>query len=123
MVRRAELPFAEAEGHPRIAGAYTGLPFAVYAPPSRHFWGEVESGRRDQKVELLLCRDCGEIGCWPLLARIVAGKRQVVWFEFEQPHRRSGEPLPAWSYDGFGPFVFDRAQYKRALQVLVQGGR
>lgn len=70
MVRGVELPFAQAEGHPGIAGAYAGLPARDYSPPSRHFWGEAEGGRRDGRVVLLTCRDCGEIGCWPLLARL-----------------------------------------------------
>jgi len=122
MVRRAELRFAEAEGHARIAGAYAGLPARVCAPPSRHFWGEAESGRRDGKVALLTCRGCGEIGCWPLLVRIVVGPWQVVWSEFEQPHRSGRGRVRAWDYDGFGPFVFDRDQYQEALQALGRGG-
>lgn len=119
MVRRVELPFAEAEGHSGIAGGYTALPACVYAPPSRHFWGEAESSRRDGKVELLTCQACGEIGCWPLLARIEAGPSQVVWSGFEQPHRRGRGTIPAWRYDGFGPFVFSRKQYEEALQAMT----
>src|SRR5690348_5316878 len=87
MVRRVELPFAQAEGRPNVAGRYTGLPACVYSPPSRHFWGEGKPGD-DSKLELLICADCGEFGCWPLLARIEMGPTHVGWSGFEQPHRR-----------------------------------
>jgi hypothetical protein len=122
LVRGVELPFAQAEGHPGIAGAYAGLPAGVYSRPSRHFWGEAGHGRRDGKVELLTCRDCGEMGCWPLLARIELRPSQVVWSEFEQPHRRVQERSLAWTYEGFGPFEFDRGQYEQALQMLAREG-
>jgi hypothetical protein len=38
--------------------------------------------------------------------------RQGTGDSFRQPHR------PDWDYSGFGPFVFDRAQYDEALQLL-----
>jgi hypothetical protein len=115
LVRPVELPFAEAEGNPKIAGAYSGLPASIYLPPSRHFRGESRSGRSDGKVELLGCGDCGEVGCWPLLARIVVGPDQVVWSDFEQPYRGDPEKVAVWRYDRFGPFEFGRADYEAAL--------
>jgi hypothetical protein len=36
-------------------------------------------------------------------------EHSVTWSNFAQPHRR------AWSYAGFGPFVFDRRQYENAI--------
>src|SRR5262245_65980716 len=89
LVRAVEMPYAQAEGSPRIAGAYSGLPASTHLPPDRHFWGESQSGRADGKVVLLACGDCGEIGCWPLLARIIVESDRVVWTCFEQPHRIS----------------------------------
>ena len=35
---------------------------------------------------------------------------------FEQPFRAPGRGPGPWSYGGFGPFVFDRAQYEAALE-------
>ncbi|PZS29673.1 MAG: hypothetical protein DLM58_15100 [Pseudonocardiales bacterium] len=37
----------------------------------------------------------------------------VTWTEFAQDHR------PGWDYFGFGPFVFDRLQYERAIAWMV----
>jgi hypothetical protein len=116
LVRPVELPFAEAEGKPKIAGAYSGLPASTHLPPSRHFWGESQSGRADSKVELLGCGDCGEIGCWPLLARIIVGPDRVVWSDFLQPYRSDPEEVAAWRYDGLGPFEFERADYEASLR-------
>lgn len=61
----------------------------------------------------LLGCDCGEVGCWPLEAEVTLTDRAVSWSSFAQPHR------PAWSYAGFGPFVFDRLQYENAVAGSV----
>lgn len=58
----------------------------------------------------LLGCDCGEVACWPLGARITVDGAKVRWSAFEQPHR------PEWDYSAFGPFVFARQQYEKAIQ-------
>jgi len=73
---------------------------------SRHFLGG-ESG----KVPLLGC-DCGEWGCWPLLAVVTVTDDEVVWSDFEQPHRATR------NYENFGPFRFGRSQYEDAAGGL-----
>jgi hypothetical protein len=97
-----------------VGGAYFPISSDTL-PPSGHFHGDPDSAYRedDGRVALLGCR-CGEPGCWPLLARITSGDREVQWSEFEQPHR------PEWRFDGFGPFVFDRAQYDAAIAEAVR---
>lgn len=67
---------------------------------------------RKGRLWLLGC-DCGEAGCWPLEAAVSVADATVTWSGFTQPHR------PAWSYAGFGPFVFDRDQYEAAVAVAV----
>jgi hypothetical protein len=110
VVREIESPFAEAEGHPQLAGQYTGLPVTHLMPPSQHLLGQPTGPYGDtDKVTLLQC-SCGEPGCWPLLARVTAAADTVIWSEFEQPHRRG------WSYEKLGPFVFDRRQYEQAIE-------
>jgi hypothetical protein len=47
------------------------------------------------------------------MARIDANEAEVVWRDFEQPHRRS-----RWSYENFGPITFHRAQYDAALKAI-----
>ena len=112
IVGEIESPFAEVEGHPQLAGQYTGLPASHLVPPSRHLFGQPTGayGYTD-KVTLLQC-SCGEPGCWPLLARVTTTAETVVWSEFEQPHRRG-----RWSYEMLGPFVFDRRHYERAIET------
>src|SRR5918997_1212890 len=53
----------------------------------------------DKKIPILGC-ECGEWGCWPLMARIDADDQRVVWTDFEQPHRSRRD------YSAFGPFHF-----------------
>ena len=116
LVREVELPFAEAEGSPSIAGGYAGLPSASHLPPSRHFMGQSSNSTRNRSVHLLTCRDCGEHGCWPLVADILVEDDTIIWKNFQQPHRSKPERL--WLYDDFGPFVFDRSQYEAALMAI-----
>lgn len=112
LVADVEAPSAAAEGHPDLAGSYAGL--AVWACPSdleRHFLGGDEShlhcGPHDKTV-LMGC-ECGEAGCWPLMATISVQDDIVRWSSFEQPHRRG-----RWSYGDFA-LDFDRPQYCAAL--------
>ena len=119
MLREVERPFAEAEGHPEIAGQYEGLPVNVICSPSRHLLAEPSDYENficehDDKIPIYRCGSCGNDGCWPLVVRIVVTGDSVTWSDFEQPHRCLSEGH-AWRYDSFGPFVFDRNQYEEAL--------
>jgi hypothetical protein len=116
-LRAFELPLAQAEGSTNIAGGYSGLPASSYLLPSRHFLGEqAHPDMREERVELLLCRDCGEMGCWPMLARIEVTDERVTWSDFQQPHRNGRGRSAFWDYTHFGSFVFERGQYERALR-------
>jgi len=96
------------------AGRYAGIvpAFFRYGPLDEYFLGE--SGpdsywRKIGGVYVLSC-PCGEAGCWPLQCRIRVEGDDVIWGDFRQPHR------PARDYSGFGPFFFDGAQYRDALE-------
>ena len=99
------------------AGGYGGLvpEWFNYGDLDRYFLGDFEEGSyfaRLKRVYLLGCY-CGEVGCWPLLARITAGAQSVVWDYFDQAHRRNRD------YSAFGPFVFDEEQYRQAVAALT----
>ncbi|NUT06612.1 MAG: hypothetical protein HOV76_24360 [Hamadaea sp.] len=93
-------------------GAYGGLvpAFYRYGQLDEHFLGRENPGL-GPKTAVLAC-ECGEVGCWPLMARIHPTGNLVVWKDFEQPHR------PTRDYTTLGPFLFDREQYDSALEVL-----
>ena len=93
-----------------LAGKYDPIPATVALPPSGHLLGSPTPLYSDGhgRSYVLMC-ECGEPGCWPLAARIALSDATVTWTDFRQPHR------PQWSYQGFGPFVFDRVQYEAAL--------
>lgn len=110
---------ASAEGSPSLAGNYAGLaPWAFEGDGARsvsaHYLGgegsHLHAGPR-KKTVLLGC-PCGEAGCWPLMARVEVTPDEVVWDEFEQPHREG------WSYEALGPLHFAREQYETALREL-----
>ena len=113
IVRKHEAAFAQAEGSPNVAGAYSELSppsvaTSLRGKPNEHDLENDQLGR----ITLLEC-ECGAPGCWPLLMTISIGPSRVVWSDFEQPHRRG-----KWSYNGFGPFTFDSAEYEQALRNI-----
>lgn len=112
-----ELPFAQNEGHSEFAGSYEGLPASQILPPSRHLLGEPRPP--GAIATALLGCECGEWGCWPLLADVHAGPDEVVWSDFRQPHREA--PDRQWTYDGLGPFRFGRPGYEAALNQPWMG--
>jgi len=83
-----------------LIGYLTGQPDSLY-------WA------RHGAISLLGC-DCGDVGCWPLDARVITDGAVVTWRGFTQPHR------PNRDYSCFGPFVFRRAQYEHAVRQAVQ---
>ncbi|MER7755422.1 hypothetical protein [Kitasatospora sp. NPDC097643] len=92
--------------------AYGGLipGFFRFGSMKDHFLG-LSSGAMGAKTPVLGC-ECGEWGCWPLMARITTTADLVGWDTFEQPHRKTRD------YAAFGPFHFDRHQYDDALRAL-----
>jgi hypothetical protein len=82
-----------------LAGYLTGQPDSPY-------WVKLGA------IALLGC-NCGELGCWPLQCQVLVDEDLVLWRGFEQPHR------PARDYGSFGPFVFRRSQYERAVRALT----
>jgi hypothetical protein len=109
--------FERSHGMNDPAGGYAGLiPDSFnYGPLDRYFLGEAEApifAREPGRIFALGC-ECGEVGCWPLVCRVTVDDRHVTWQGYEQPYR------PGRDYSTFGPFVFDRAQYREALTLLV----
>ena len=97
-------------------GSYGGLipGWFKFGPATVHYFA-LESAFVDEdgRIPLLGC-ECGEWGCWPLLARVVADEKTVTWTDFRQPHRKERD------YFGFGPFTFGRVEYERALAELAE---
>lgn len=87
--------------------SYGGLVPASYrfGPMPAHFM------KVDEPIFVLGC-DCGEVGCWPLLASVKLSTDAVSWADFVQPHRKGRD------YSAFGPFSFGLSQYKIALTQL-----
>ncbi|MFG2645098.1 hypothetical protein ACGFYP_29495 [Streptomyces sp. NPDC048370] len=92
--------------------AYGGLipEFFRFGPLQDHVF-ERSTNAMGPKTPVLGC-ECGEWGCWPLMAGITTTTDLVIWDAFEQPHRKTRE------YTAFGPFQFDRHQYDDALRAL-----
>lgn len=109
--RRVELPFAEAEGKPHLAGQYEGLAGDDLRWPDRHFLGEPRLSNFDDGDTVLLGCNCGDWGCWPLVADVGVSEHSVTWSRFRNGHRA------VWDLKDLGPFIFTREQYEAALRL------
>lgn len=108
--------FERSSGYSDPAGGYGGLipSHYFYGPLPSYFLGHEEPVTGDEQGEIyLLSCECGEVGCWPLIAHVRLNQDKVIWNGFSQPHR------PSRNYTNFGPFEFDRTQYERAVEDLV----
>ena len=107
----------ETEKSMEPSGGYGGLvpAYYKYGPLDHYFMGDTRVlGLSDNgKVALLGC-ECGEVGCWALLARVIVDGQYVHWTDFEQPHRSARD------YSSFGPFTFEKPKYLQVLQELIQ---
>lgn len=71
-----------------------------FGPLERYFMAEDPTPPLEKVGHYLLGCSCGEVGCWPLTARIEVDVRLVSWSEFKQPFR------PDRDYSDFGPLDF-----------------
>ena len=105
--------FEQTSGFNDPAGGYGGIVPSYFnlGPLPEYFLGQQEPVERDDPSEIyaLFC-DCGEAGCWPLVAHVRVEEERVVWDRFAQPHR------PNRDYSGFGPFEFERSEYSKAIE-------
>lgn len=114
MVRDIELPFANAENNSELAGSYLGLDPIEVRNLKDHFLGRVTPDLEfGEKLPILRCV-CGLIGCWPLITRITVTNDQVIWSDFEQPHRSE------WNYTGLRSLAFDRRQYEAEFDRILK---
>ena len=100
-----------------VPGAYAGLVLDHFrfGDLTGYLLGQPESGYwKLRPVIALLGCDCGEVGCWPLEARVLVENDLVIWRGFEQPFR------PRRDYGSFGPFTFRRSQYERAVRDVAE---
>jgi len=99
------------------AGGYGGIVPSDfdYGPLLQYFCGQARNpgvSDNDGEIFVLGC-ECGEVGCWPLMASVTRVRDGYRWSGFIQPHR------PERNYDGFGPFVFEKDQYEAAVRDAV----
>ena len=108
--------FEEGRGYD-CSGKYAGLvpAFFRFGPLDISFAGKTGGEHvfgSPGKIALLGCEG-GEVGCWPLLADVLADGNVVRWSTFEQPFRKERD------YSEFGPFTFQSSQYAEALAELT----
>ena len=81
--------YERAKGY-KPAGGYGGLipRWFNYGPLDIYFLGDFDNDSyfgRMGRIYLLGC-SCGEVGCWPLAARVRTIADTVEWYAFQQPY-------------------------------------
>jgi hypothetical protein len=109
LLKDFETPLAKREGSVNVAGGYDGL-------TSLGLYKSLTDKQAGEKTRILEC-ECGCEGCWPFMTRIVELDGQIIWTDFEQPHRAQ-ESQKFWDYKNFGEFKFDRREFDRQIESL-----
>ena len=73
--------------------------------------GELSDGRQ----ALLVCPECGDLGCGGITAVIERVGDQIVWRDFGHQYRDEPGLTEGFGYPHVGPFTFDAAAYERVL--------
>jgi hypothetical protein len=104
-------------GYDDPAGGYGGLvpDYMLYGPMDDYFLGRGTSPcRQEDGTQYMLGCQCGEVGCWPLMGRIVVLPGAYEWRDFCNPCRKARD------YRGFGPFRFKASAYVGAIARMAQ---
>jgi hypothetical protein len=102
-------------GYDDPAGGYGGIvpEYMRYGPIDDYFLGRgLSPCRNEDGAQYLLGCQCGEVGCWPLMGRIVALAGVYEWRDLHNPCR------DARDYSGLGPYRFEAAAYEQAARQL-----
>lgn len=110
--------FAGAQGaHPDLVFALscTGSAPGDSAQVSKQLLGEEPSPLDSGRIPVLVCPECGDIGCGVITVRVTLQPDEVVWndWKFEngyEPERDTGWHSPP------GEMRFSLAQYRKAIR-------
>jgi hypothetical protein len=106
-----------ARGFDDPGGGYGGLvpDYMRYGPMNDYFLGRGTSPcRQEDGTQYMLGCQCGEVGCWPLMGRIVALPGEYEWRDFYNPCRKARD------YRGLGPFRFEASAYVGAVAQMMK---
>jgi hypothetical protein len=81
--------------------------------------GERPADLGDDRIILMVCPECGDIGCGAFTCRLSREDQAYVWsdFAFENDYDREGADRA--SFRDFGPYVFAPVQYRDALLRMI----
>ena len=77
----------------------------------------LETGR----AMIYVCPECGDIGCGAITVQIEETEHHFVWHRFGYENDYDPSTSELVEYAAFGPFVFDKADYRRALKPKGEG--
>jgi uncharacterized protein (DUF3820 family) len=115
LLKEYELPFAKKEGHPDIAGTYSGM-----TPKDFLYWFIKADWPGENNHAIFECSSCGEVGCWPMIVSVSKEGNKVKWFNFNQPYRGPKLGESSWDYSDFPTFEFSVENYNAEFDKLTK---
>jgi hypothetical protein len=108
IIRPIELPYKKKEGFDISTEDYGHMPVSELY---RYLITAMDGTSYSYKygVYLLVCRDCGEPGCWSVTCKVSEDEKYVYWLDFEHEHRD-------WEYNI--QYKFEKKQYNEALKKI-----
>ena len=78
----------------------------------------------ENEVALMICSDCHDEGCWPLLVTIDETENEIIWRNFHNPHRSNPSKEDRFGdYSIFPVFHFSKVSYKLEIEKLKEMAR
>lgn len=77
----------------------------------------LETGR----VMIYVCPECGDIGCGAITVQINETDQHFVWHRFGYENDYNPATLDLLEYAAFGPFMFNKADYRQTLLMREDG--
>lgn len=100
-----------------LCGRLSADPEAAWNPEALQILrGEAPADAEGDRVMLYVCAECGDLGCGALTCRVVRTERTIAWSDFAFENDYDPDMTDRASYADVGPFLFDAAQYRTALE-------
>jgi hypothetical protein len=91
---------------------------AVLAAALQRLLASEPGDASDGRVSLLICPECGDLGCGAVTVRIDTSPRNIIWRDFGYENNDQPE-IERAAFASFGPFIFDREAYSAELRALL----
>jgi hypothetical protein len=74
----------------------------------------------NNRRSLYICAACGDVGCGAMTVLITEHDDEIIWHDFGYENGWDGREPDLTSFEGIGPFTFQKVQYIRKIEEGIQ---